>query len=117
MVGSVSDNIVPWSKGVYITIDSQFKSVNRLLQSIGLTFPFDARQMAQSKKRNQSDHPGSVNGKLHCRVCCLSSRDSDQVPAENKNCALAEQRLGASILLFRFVCRHQKFSVWIRQIS
>ena len=109
MTGSTSGDFVPRSKGVHMTIDSQFESVNRLLQSIGFTFPFDARQMTQSKKRDQSDHPGSVNGKLQGRICCQSGRDSDQVPAENENCALAEQRLGASILLFRFVCRHQKF--------
>ncbi len=111
MIGSTWGDFVPRSIGVHMTIDSQFESVNRLLQSIGFTFNFDARQMPQSEKRNQTDHPGGVNGKLQGRICCLSGGDSDQVPAENKNRALAEQRFGAFFLLFRFVCRHQKFSV------
>ena len=72
MVGSASGDIVPRPKGVQMTIDSQFESVNRLLQNIGFPFSFDARQMSQSEKRYQADHPGSVDGELQCRTCCLS---------------------------------------------
>ena len=77
MVGSTSDDIVPWSKGMHMSIDSQFESVNCLLPSMGFTFSFNARQMTQSKKRDESDHPGSVNGKLQVGIRCLSGRDSD----------------------------------------
>ena len=77
VVGSTSGDFVPRSKGVHMTIDSQVESVNRLHQSIGFTLTFDARQMAQTEKRNQADHPGSVNEKLQCRIGCLSGRDSN----------------------------------------
>ena len=111
MVGSSSGDFAPRSKGVHMTIDSQFESVNHLLQSIGFTFTSDARQMTQSEKRNQADHPGSVDGKLQGRICCYSGRDSDQVSAENENRALAEQRFGTSFLLFRIVRWHEGISV------
>jgi hypothetical protein len=77
VVCSTSGDFVPRSRGLHMTIDSQFEFINRLLQSIVFPFTSDARQMTQSEKRNQADHSGSVNGKLQGRICCLSSRDSD----------------------------------------